>query len=289
MLIKPFLKNAVRFINRVMEDNLGLYAAQASFFIVFSVTPFIMLLITLAKYFFPIDTEQILTEVYRHVPMEIASLISKMLMEVIDSSVGLISVTAVSTLWLASKGIMALYLGLNNVFKPKKQLNYFFARFVSVIYTLLFMLAMLLSIVLFGFGFGGYLSEKLAGQTILPMIGKILQFRLVLVMGALTLIFASFYKFLPQRINSFRRQLPGAALAAVGWIGFSYIYSIYIERFSNYSYVYGSLTAIIFLMLWLYVCMNIFLYGAEFNMLRDEDFFERMKTTAAESPDKQKK
>ena len=274
-MVKRFFRNVLRFIDRVMKDNLGLYAAQASFFIVFSVTPFIMLLITLAKYFLPIDADQILNEIYRHIPMEIASLISEMLMEVFNSSVGLISVTAASTLWLASKGIMALYLGLNNVFKPQKELNYFLARFVSVIYTLLFILAMLGTIVVFGFG--GYISNKLTGIIAAPIWSKIIEFRLVLVTAALTLIFASFYKFLPQRINSFRRQLPGAALAALGWIAFSYIYSIYMERFSNYSYVYGSLTAVIFLMLWLYVYMNIFLYRAEFNMLREEDFFDKLK------------
>ena len=263
LLIKRFLKNIARFIDRVIKDNLGLYAAQASFFIVFSVTPFIMLLITLAKYFLPIDIEQVLTEVYRHIPSEIASLVSEILMEVFDSSIGLISVTAVSTLWLASKGIMALYLGLNNVFRPEKERSYIFARFISVVYTLLFMIALLLTIGVFGFG--GSITERLEGTFILPALRKLMRFRLVLFMAVLTLIFASFYKFLPQRINSFRRQLPGAALAAGGWIVFSQIYSIYIERFSNYSYVYGSLTAIIFLMLWLYVCMNIFLYGAEFN------------------------
>ena len=270
-----FFKNIVRFADRVMKDNIGVYAAQASFFIVFSVTPFIMLLITLAKYFLPIDIEQILTEIYRHVPSEIASLASALLMEVYDSSGGLISVTAVSTLWLASKGIMALYLGLNNVFRPEKERSYIFARFISIVYTLLFIIALLFTIGVFGFG--GYITERFAGTLVVPIISRLMRFKTILFMALLTLIFASFYKFLPQRINSFRRQLPGAALAAAGWIVFSHIYSIYIERFSNYSYVYGSLTAIIFLMLWLYVCMNMFLFGAEFNMLREEDFFERLR------------
>lgn len=272
-MIKRFFKNLLRFADRTMKDNLGLYAAQASFFIIFSVTPFIMLLITLAKYFLPIDIEQILTEVYRHIPSEIASFVSEILMEVYDASSGLISVTAVSTLWLASKGIMALYLGLNNVFRPEKERSYIFARFISIIYTLLFIIALLFTIGVFGFG--GYITERLEDTMIMPALRQLMRFRTVLFMAVLTLIFASFYKFLPQRINSFRRQLPGAALAAAGWIIFSHIYSIYIERFSNYSYVYGSLAAVIFLMLWLYVCMNMFLYGAEFNMLREEDFFEK--------------
>lgn len=278
-MVKRFFGKMFKFIGRTMDDNLGLYAAQASFFIIFSVTPFIMLLITLAKYFIPIDVSQILTEVYRHVPQALASFVSDMLMDVFDSSVGIISVTAVSTLWLASKGIMALYLGLNNVFKPENPLNYFYARFISIIYTIVFIFAMLLTILVFGFG--SSISRLFEGRIefIITVINKVLEFRVVLFMAALTFIFASFYKFLPRTNNTFRRQLPGAALSAVGWLVFSYIYSIYIERFSNYSYVYGSLAAIIFLMLWLYVCMSIFLYGAEFNKLRDEGFFDNADKT----------
>lgn len=275
-MIKRFLNCVKTFICRVLDDDLGLYAAQASFFVVFSMTPFIMLLITLAKYVLPINQEQVITQIYRHVPMEIASFLSNLLIEVFDSSIGLISVTAVSTLWLASKGIMALYLGLNNVFKPEKRHGYIRTRIISMGYTLLFILSMVLTIAVFGFG--GYITERLSGTIIHPVITVLFKFRVFLFMAVLTLIFAGFYKFLPQINNSFRRQLPGAALAALGWIGFSAIYSIYIERFSNYSYVYGSLAAIIFLMLWLYVCMCIFLYGAEFNKLRDEGVFSKHST-----------
>ena len=139
---------------------------------------------------------------------------------------------------------------------------------MSVGYTLVFIVAMMLTIVVFGFG--EYMNSRLEGTLIYPVIAQLFKFRVLLFMAALTFTFAVFYKFLPQINNNFRHRLPGAALAAVGWIGFSAIYAVYIERFSNYSYVYGSLAAVIFLMLWLYVCMSIFLYGAEFNKLREE-------------------
>ena len=60
--------------------------------------------------------------------------------------------------------------------------------------------------------------------------------------------------------------MPGALFTGAGWILFSYIFSVYINNFSNYSRIYGSLTAIVLLMLWLYSCMTILLYGAEVNM-----------------------
>ena len=73
----------------------------------------------------------------------------------------------------------------------------------------------------------------------------------------------------------FRSVLPGAALAAAGWLGFSFFYSLYIDNFADYTLVYGSLAAVVLLMLWLYFCMNIFLFGAQLNKLVKNGFFEK--------------
>ena len=62
-----------------------------------------------------------------------------------------ISVTAVSTLWLASRGVMALYTGLNKVYRSRNK-NYFIGRLISILYTLAFIAALILTIVFFGFG-----------------------------------------------------------------------------------------------------------------------------------------
>ena len=65
-------------------------------------------------------------------------------------------------------------------------------------------------------------------------------------------------------------ELPGAILSAAGWLGFSYLYSFYIDRMSNYSAMYGSLTAIVLCMIWLYACMYIMFIGAELNVVASE-------------------
>ena len=66
--------------------------------------------------------------------------------------------------------------------------------------------------------------------------------------------------------------MPGALLTAMAWMVFSYFFSLYFTFFPNFSNMYGSLTAIIMIMLWLYVCMNIVLYGAEINAYYEKDF-----------------
>lgn len=60
-------------------------------------------------------------------------------------------------------------------------------------------------------------------------------------------------------------HLPGAVFSSLGWILFSYFYSLYIKWFPRSSYVYGSLAAVVFFLLWLYFCMSILLWGAEIN------------------------
>ena len=78
------------------------------------------------------------------------------------------------------------------------------------------------------------------------------------------------YKFLPNQIVQLKVQLMGAAFSAVGWMIVSWIFSVYLNIFKGFSSMYGSLTTIVLIMLWLYFCMYILLLGGEVNViLRD--------------------
>ena len=70
---------------------------------------------------------------------------------------------------------------------------------------------------------------------------------------------------LPNRRNRFADSLPGALLASIGWLVFSDLYSIYVEHFSNYANLYGSVYAVALSMLWLYCCISIVFYGGALN------------------------
>ena len=81
-----------------------------------------------------------------------------------------------------------------------------------------------------------------------------------------------FYKVLPNRKATFKSQVPGAFITAVAWSAFSYFFSLYFEIFPGFSNTYGNLTALILVMLWMYVCMNLMLYGAEINAYFETEF-----------------
>ena len=84
-------------------------------------------------------------------------------------------------------------------------------------------------------------------------------------LGLLTGVFMLAYKVLPNRRSNWHRQFPGALVSAVAWSAFSLGFSIYLEWYSGAANMYGSLTTVILLMLWLYFCMWIILIGAEIN------------------------
>ncbi len=266
--IKFTWNTIIQFIQKCIKDDVSVFAAQASFFMVFSVIPLIMLMLTLIKYVVPFDMSNITSLIYMYVPNEIASFISSVAMELFDESTvgsGSTYLSAITALWLASKGITSLYQGLNRIYSPEKSTGYILTRVIALFYTIVFILVIVATMVVFGFG---EKIEKLIINYIpwtASLINIFMNFKIVIFMVILTLIFASFYKFLPRTGLTFIKQLPGAVISAVGWIGFSWVYSVYIKYFSNYSYVYGSLTAVVLLMLWLYICMNIFLGGAELN------------------------
>lgn len=277
--IKNAFWKVVRFIDLLTGDNVSVYAAQASFFLIISVIPFLMLCFNIIKLFIVIDEQAIIHTINSFAPAQVSMLITTVVNELFSraSSASLISITAITTLWLSSRGIMSLYTGLNSVYNLPTR-NYFYSRFIAIIYTLAFLAGLILTIIVFGFG--SKLESILTGHFafLSNIIWILMKLRIVIFIILLTLIFALAYKVLPKRNSKFKQQIPGAFVAAVGWIGFSFIYSIYIDNFSNYSYVYGSLAAAVFLMLWVYFCMNIFLYGAQINKMLEFGYFTK-KTT----------
>lgn len=268
-ILKKFSSGVVHFVKNIVDDNIGLYAAQASFFLIISAIPFMMLLLALVKYIVPITESDIFHFVNTYIPKSISQWTQVIIDEIFNqsSNISIISVTAITTLWLSSRGFMAIYTGVNNAFGVKKIPNYFHIRIIAVFYTVAFLAVLILGFVMFALG--NKIQEMLYGRFSLlyKIISCVLNMRILIFFTIVTLLLAAIYKFLTRKKMRFVHMLPGAVLTAVGWMGFSYVYSIYIEYFSNYSYVYGSLTALVLLMLWLYFCMDIFLYGAEFNKL----------------------
>ncbi len=266
-IIKKLIEVVDNFMKAIKEDSISAYSAQAAFFIIISAFPLIMLLLTLLKYL-PYFSDGATMIELDMLPKDVNVLITEMLNEIIAKSTGtVLSVTAVTTLWSASKGVYSIMQGLTAAYSIEESRDYFKMRFLSVLYT-----AILIVMIIAALGFlvfGNTIYHTLINY--LPIAAENIRIisrgiRWLLGFGVLVLIFDILYIAMPNRKSTVFEELPGALVSAVGWIGFSYIYSFYIDNFSNYANVYGSLTAVVLLMLWLYFCMYIMLLGAEVNV-----------------------
>lgn len=278
-MVKSTFRLVALFGRKIKEDHVEAYSAQASFFIIISFFPFIMLLLSIVQYFKigESTTLKILTQMF---PTAINSMLVSVFYEVYhtETSRTLISVTAISTLWSAGKGFLAIMKGLNSVFEIKETRRYFLLRAISAIYTLIFAIMIIATMILFVFGNRLYFWIEQKIPVLRDTAFIIISLRTLLGMVVLIVFFLMIYSFVPNRSSKLMNELPGAMVTAVGWMGFSYAFSYYIDNFSNYSSMYGSLTAVVLFMLWMYFCMYILFIGAEFNLLfENKEFVDKIK------------
>lgn len=263
-LIKTYFKLKM-FLTKYKEDHVSAFASQAAFFTILSFVPFILFLFTIVQYL-PISREVITNTILQIVPKETDAMVHSILTSIYSNVSGtLLSVSIITALWSASRGVLSISRGLNAIYEIKETRNYLFLRIISMFYTFIFSLVLLflLIILVFGNSLYGYLTK------IAPIIGTILDpilsFRFLGAGIILVLFFSATYYFVPNCKQHYFSQLPGAICATAGWTGLSLAFSIYVDHSSNFSYMYGSLASIMILMIWLYACMTIFFLGAEIN------------------------
>lgn len=245
------------------RKNISAFAASTAFFIFLSLIPALMLLCSLLPYT-PVTEADLMTVVKEISPDAVNPLLVNVVTEVYDQSVGIVSITAVATLWSAGKGILALMRGLNAIHDVEENRNYFILRLVACMYTVLMLLAIILSLLVAVFG--NTLINLVEGS--FPksayLFNLLMNFRTPFIWLVLTLLIALMYTYVPGTKLGFRMQLPGAGFAAVGWSVMTWGFSVYEDRFNGFT-TYGNLTTIIILMLWLYAGMYVILVGAYVN------------------------
>ncbi len=247
------------------EDLITVYASQASFYMIIAVLPFAILLLSVMKFVLPLDAAGLLTIIKGFLPQNMYRLAEIAILELFERSGGIISISAVTSLWVSSRGVAAVSRGVRRVYNIKGR-SFLLSLLQDAFNTVLLMLILLLTLAVLVFG--SLAAEILAGRLIISNValGFFEGFRVIIFFAVLTLIFAFLYRIISGGEIPFKYHLSGAVFSALGWILFSLGYEFYIENFSSYSYIYGSLTAVVLLMLWLYFCMIIFLFGAEINI-----------------------
>lgn len=267
-----------RTFNKIQKQvNISAHASSVAFFLFLSIIPLIMMACALLQY-----APGIQMELWSYVSKTvIPKTVVDFLMDIVNTyqgrSVTIVSVSAVITVWSASKGMLALMRGMNAVYELQESRNYVMLRLRALVYTIFFMIAILVSIVLLVFG--NAVVELLTDILIIGEIWRWLQtLRHLIVAVFLAVVFCSFYCLLPNNKMPWRQQLPGAFVASVFWIVYSFLFSIYIDYFNGFS-MYGSLTTVIIVMIWFYFCMYIFFCGVVINRILNNENNEKDKSS----------
>lgn len=249
----------------MQRDCVQSFAAHAALFIIMSIFPLAMFLISFINRL-PIEIDTVIGYANDFLPDTILPLILQIINEVYSIDGHTIKwVTLITVLYCASKGFFAIRVGLNAVYGIRESRNIVMKNIVAVGTVVIF------SVMLCSTLFVVILGEDLL-NLIMLYTPKIIDYqstiriaRIILILVILTLVFLMMYAFIPSRRTKLKYEIRGAVFTAVGWTVFSYGFSFYKANVAQFTVVYGSLATMIVFMMWFYWSMYIFFLGAECN------------------------
>lgn len=264
------------FLKKLEKHHVSEYATQCAYYIILAFIPFIILLFSLVQ-FTNLGKDAIFFLAEEIIPGNIYDFVENVMKEASFKSIGTLSLSIVILVWSAGKGFFALCKGFHYIYETPKEYNYWFVKLKSMISILIFvvMTVAVLFLIAFGNKIVNFIQTKYTSLS--ATINLILNWRIIWQCLILFLLFWLMYKYVPNHKVKFKTQIPGAAFAAIGWYFLSYIFSVYLRIFTNFSVVYGSLTSVILLMIWMYWCMFTILVGAEINAWMDKQNKKKSK------------
>ncbi len=208
----------------------------------------------------------VLGYILRVVPSGLESYVAYIVDDVVNANVQSFTlITVFVSLWSAAKGIQALSTGLNKIYGVEQNKNYFLVRLICALYTLVFMVLCIVVIAIQAFG--SQIAHKIidnypafADATLL-----ILSLKNVVTFLVIFIFLLLIYYQLPNRRGHMRHEFTGAVLASLAWMLMTRGFSVYIKYSADNSKMYGSMTSVVLIIIWLYIGMQIVLYGAEIN------------------------
>ncbi|MDQ3714423.1 MAG: YihY/virulence factor BrkB family protein [Acidobacteriota bacterium] len=257
------------------EEDLLSSAAQVAFYFTFALFPLLLFLISLFGIVLE-SADDLRTELFFYLsqamPGSASDLVKKTIEEVTESSSGgKVTFGILVALYSASAGLDSIRVALNGVYNLTETRPWWRTKILSIILTLV--LAVFITIALGVIFYGGKFLTLILDSINLPIpspfVLGILQ--VVTVLIVLILTFALLYNYLPMHKKpSWVWITPGAIAGIVLWLGLSYAFRLYLGYFNTYDKTYGSLGAVIILMLWLLLTALVILIGGSMNAVLQE-------------------
>lgn len=266
--IKLFIDYIMRLKKRFLGHEISARSAQVTYYWVLAFFPFLMMIISILTYT-NIAQGEFMNYLADVIPSAIMPFIEDTINQLIEyRSATLLSFSAIAAVWSASAGVNVMIKGIHKAYSAVDGRAFWVRKLISMIYTLI--LAVLIAALIVLLVFGNRISDYIIAtfgihwQNYRPLWDMI---RLTLPVGGLLIGLYIIYKFIPRKHLRDGNVWPGTIFASVGWYAFSYLFSVYVDKFSKYNQMYGSLGNIFVLLIWLYISGMLVLLGAEINAL----------------------
>ena len=262
----PLHRVLVRTVKEFLDDEMSTYASALAYQMLFSLFPFILFLIALIGFlhlpdFFSwlrLQSELVL-------PPQALEQVNPVIDQLQQSKGGLLSVGIVIALWTASAGVRLMMSAMNAAYDVPEGRPVWKRIPLSIFYTIGIagMLLAAAALMVLGPQVMEWIAAQVGLQEVIVTIWTVLRWPaiIILMMVAVALI----YYVMPDVKQKFRFITPGSVLAVVVWIVASLGFAYYVKTFADYNAMYGSIGAIIVLLLYFYISAAVLLLGAEMN------------------------
>lgn len=254
---------------RIIKNDIPGTSAQMSYYLVMAFFPFIIFLITTLSYsnLFEYSLPDFLARI---MPENTADFLINIIDELLQARSGsLLSVSMLTTIFFASKGVNAIIIGINRSFLVTENRGFFKKTAISFIFT-----------ILFAFSINFLFIFIIMGQVITELVVNFLGItdfsaqlwgliRIGITLGFIFLVISFVYIYFPNLKPRLKIKdvIGGSIFSTLFWLISSFLFSFYVNNFSNYTLIYGSIAGIIVFLLWLFISSIILLTGAEINAL----------------------
>lgn len=262
--MKPYFRYFFKELySRVGRHHLTAFSAQMAYFFVLSIFPFLIFLFAILSRL-ELAYSLMSSPNFDFIPQAALAIVQEYIKNNLAADSGsVLSVSILAALWSASKAVGALQRALNSAFEVGGRKSPLAAIGLSLAFTLGLSLAVVVMLIL------PSLSNRVidAIRVYIPIpeafVTLFMYIRWTLVIAVPFMVLSQMYQHLPNLKLKFMETLPGTVFSYFGWIGLSFLFSFFIQNFSNISLVYGSLAAVVVLMIWFYFTGMILMLGGE--------------------------
>jgi len=240
-----------------------------AYFFVLSFFPLLIFLISIISKL-NINYEYIVEGLQGFLPSNISFLITDFISQTItlEGSV-VLSISGLTTLYSASRAVNALQRVVNTSYEVVENRNILFVKVIGMFYTLMFTAIIILSLIIPTVAKNVVISiaNFLSIEVDTEFVYWLESFRNILLFSCVIIVIVTIYAFLPNKKMHLKDIIPGTLFAITGSFLTNLIFSKLVVKLTDYSILYGSLSAIIAFMVWVYFLALIIIIGAEINAL----------------------